>query len=554
MFLSCYRGQPEATKRAFDLATALIKDPSKDIEQLLPRQAKKTPPSGSSSARSTSNVWHNSNSGSGAAQASQTKGATSGAGRNSKQSGASTVSTTTTTSRASITSATKPTMSHVSAQMANGTAIWGNPGQSSRPNPTLGMFTNIVAKERSPGGASRQLFPGEEKEARLKGMTSTHALVTTFSAPTVAKTSLVDSSMPACSPRESDAMQSSARLLMAPISRPTAIGSHLPQAPAGALQPTATSAAQARNFSPFSTNPISRITDGMLNAKKEDEGRMDFAGAARVGVVSAASSNSSSSFVESRAAGAPEVQEENPSRAPGYNAPGNRNSSPKMEDGESNDLSSPFLNFDLQRFSGLSDCLSGSLLPPHAGFSFTPDFGFATTRAQEPFRAPGFPQQPPTRSDAFRGSPFMSATNSPRQSMSSEQLRAHMRPPPAAGTSLFREDEHSYPNTPMTLPTIQSKLNPDAPHFIARHPGMPPPPQQPGTPAHSSPSMPTPTQMHPAFRPSYTASPFNLASNAINANELQNLMSRGLFKPFSPDKGKRKSTAFQLHKISSSFT
>ena len=139
----------------------------------------------------------------------------------------------------------------------------------------------------------------------------------------------------------------------------------------------------------------------------------------------------------------------------------------------------------------------------------------------------------------------MSATNSPRQSMSSEQLRAHMRPPPAPGASLFRDDEHSYPNTPMTLPTIQSKLNPDAPHFIARHPGMPPP-QQPGTPAHSSPSMQAPTQqMHPAFRPSYTASPFNLGSNDINANELQSMLSRGLFKPFSPDKGKCKSIAIQ---------
>ena len=561
----CCRGPADSTKRAFDLVTLLIKDPSKDVEQLIPRAKKTPPPSSGGSSRTASNVWSNTTAtaaasvATSATSAQNTQKATGGATtstRNARQTGASTVATTTTTSRASITSVTRPTMSHVTAQVANGTAIWGNPGQLPRPNPTLGMFANIVSKDRSPGaGVSRQLFPGDEKEARLKAMTSAHAAAAAaYSAPTMARTNLVDTTAPTPSARENDLshITQQPRPQMAPISRPITnhmMGGQQVRADmtlanstgASAVSLPASSVPQTRNFSPFSNNVFSRITDNILNtsSRKDDEVRMDFAGAARVGVTSAASSisNSVNCFAETLSASIA-AKKEDPSRAPGYKAPGNRTNSPKVESETAAprvpDLSSHMINdrvLEMERFAAAAQGPSEGLMRSSAGFPYSNDVLMA--RMQEANSAS--PRGMPTfLNDAYR---YMQFHNSPRQSMSSEQLRPHMR---SKAPTAYREEEHSYPNTPMTLPTIESKLNPNAPHFIARHPGQggPLPPHggvsSPMQHQHQQP--PPGQQMHPAFRPSYQATSFS-AHNDINANELQNLMNRGGFKPFSPDKG-----------------
>ena len=561
----CCRGPADSTKRAFDLVTLLIKDPSKDVEQLIPRAKKTPPPSSGGSSRTASNVWSNTtataaaSAATSATSAQNTQKATGGATtstRNARQTGASTVATTTTTSRASITSVTRPTMSHVTAQVANGTAIWGNPGQLPRPNPTLGMFANVVSKDRSPGaGVSRQLFPGDEKEARLKAMTSAHAAAAAaYSAPTMARTSLVDTTTPTPSARENDLshITQQPRPQMAPISRPITnhmMGGQQVRADmtlanstgASAVSLPASSVPQTRNFSPFSNNVFSRITDNILNtsSRKDDEVRMDFAGAARVGVTSAASSisNSVNCFAETLSASIA-AKKEDPSRAPGYKAPGNRTNSPKVESETAAprvpDLSSHMINdrvLEMERFAAAAQGPSEGLMRSSAGFPYSNDVLMA--RMQEANSAS--PRGMPTfLNDAYR---YMQFHNSPRQSMSSEQLRPHMR---SKAPTAYREEEHSYPNTPMTLPTIESKLNPNAPHFIARHPGQggPLPPHggvsSPMQHQHQQP--PPGQQMHPAFRPSYQATSFT-AHNDINANELQNLMNRGGFKPFSPDKG-----------------
>ena len=492
-----------------------------------------------------------------------------------RMSSATTVSVTTSASRPATTGA-KSTMSHIGTfQVTNGTAIWGNPGQpqnsaASRPNPTLGMFTSVpssvshVTTEKSSSVVSRQLFPAGDKDAAETSRASSVSLTATYSSPSMAKTRLVDTTPVAFSTKESGnkgpttaatSRPTQRAPAVGPISRPSGAAVTSPYAnhvkpeqqplpiklvgtatalqPGGGQSPRVTSATNtaAGGFSPFNNNLFTQVAEGIIGGKKEEEARMNFASVARAGVVD---TNSVTSYHRDAAPStlASVMSQMDPNKAPGYKAPGHqRTTSPHVLDpdmlryqpfrGNSyhalmNPAAVP-MNAPPQPPEGYNPALLNNadylqqfrqpfaqrgMMPPPAQSAGMPEFS----------KAPGFHKQQHMSSSQQSMSPRSSASTSVSGGGSGHDQSPHGS---LRASLLLRDDEYSSPHTPMTLPKIESNLNPNAPHFMSRHPGHGGGGHQaPG--AGMAPNMPAHAQIHPAFRSSYPATPFSTQPSDIS--------------------------------------
>lgn len=621
-----YRGSADATKRAFDVITALIKDPEKDIEQLIPNMKAKVV--NTNTLTFSSNVWHNSmantiitttngtnvqTSNSAAMsssvqplqQKSQSKGSSSGmknvttAGRVS--SNASVTSLTVSTSRMANVGANpsggkspataQPPMG--SFQVTNGTAIWGSPGQppaatsgSGNIQQQRGTFVSGASGINTTTGTSKamnQLFTESDVSGQSFGGSSTASSIAllrgTYSSPSMGKPRLVATSSPAFSTkveaghtstpkaggkRSSGSQQphqmtpshqqQSRNVTPGPIGRPSnQTPSYMQQTPPRPMpQPLPIKTvegfgqggkAPSASYSPFN-NFFSQVTEGILGSTKKEEmveNRMNFASVAAAGVVPSTSNNSKT---PSATASNVAMSELDPSKAPGYKGPGQRTQSPQVmeeysrapgykgnaftsnmiQDGSfisNNSMSSPYMN--------QTDYGSKPTHFNNRGFGNQNPSGLLS--GQDFSKAPGYPRTPsgPPSQDLSPRS-----ANSTPMSIPCEQSPRGSR----ANIGLLRtDDEYSSPNTPMTLPKIESTLNPNAPNFTSRTPHgnvrmTTPPPMQGSHGLQLGPSdaqsLQQGSNVHPAFRPSYPTEPSLSQLPHLDLDDLQSVPMRDL--------------------------
>ena len=187
-------------------------------------------------------------------------------------------------------------------------------------------------------------------------------------------------------------------------------------------------------FSPFN-NPFSNVADVMLGGKKDDAAdRMNFASVAAAGVVPPVTNSPPSEMKAD-----PNLQ----AKAPGFRTM-NKNT----------DIDA------LQAFYMMKNVVTGG--------------GFVDP---ELARAPGYrigmPNQSPSMSP--RSGSSQSGGHSPRNMDPNQQMGASLL------SLANQKDEYTTATQPMTLPKIESTLNPNAPQFTSRQPGQPGPSSGPGS-------------------------------------------------------------------------
>ena len=367
----------------------------------------------------------------------------------------------------------------------------------------MSVFSSVAyTPEKNPSLVAKQLFTDPSGSASCPTSSAAiPSLAATYSSPSMAKTAVVNMATPAFSTKV-DATPAVSGKPKAPQrgGTPGAIGRPGVAQPAnrhpqmngegfptqGMLPPqprvmplsTGANNGTAPHYSPFN-NLFSQATDGILGGtKKEDaEAKKNFASVAASGLSTAYN------IAVSSAASLTAVSELDPSKAPGYKAPGQR-AVPDTEvakaPGYRVHYMAPAVNNQPQ-----PDTFTGQH-PAFIGVQGIPvEYGR--------YRGP-IPPQYAAQMELAKPGGFMKPV-SPSPSTPADQS------PRGSRGSLRIDEEYSSPHTPMTLPKIESNLNPNAPNFMSRTGQLAslhtPPPTTP--PLQMGPSI------HPAFRPSYPA-------------------------------------------------
>lgn len=630
------KGSADATKRAHDLITALIKDPDKGVQHIIPKIKGKIV--NTNTLTISSNVWHNSmannivlpsskhlNSSTALQQQQQqvvsilTQHSQSNTNdgkpvvMNSARSTTASTATKTVSSRNNTLSSSQSGVISNSEeknnkasqqqppigsfQVTNGTAIWGNP---SEPQKGLAFYGNnnlqtasttciVYTPDKNPSLVSKQLF-NDEKSTSSKVVVSTTSLVSAYSSPSMAKTTLVATSSPTfstkveatvgprigtkrgISPHQQPQLSHPQNLIPGLNGRPhqqlqqnlqanyvqsiTSTQQHNMASKQQMPQPLPIKVNEGylggngkpsgAEYSPFH-NFFSQVTEGILGSKKDDlfDNRMNFASVAAAGVVPSTSCNVNP-------AGRDRIlsTEFDPSKAPGYKAPGQKMQSPgPSESGavrssgyRGNLLPNSPLTLSNNSQDSLQQNLNLTTEPLDSRHFMNVNSGFLNS--QEFSRIPGYNQPNPGMHSSFTnlqqqmnlplgqaGNGFHSQVPDFSQQHASPRSTPfgsdHSPGQQFANAFLgIADEEYSSPHTPMTLPKIESNLNPNAPHFMCRTPNdglgfHVPPALLIGRPVHpynqpynrnqpSSVGMPNPNRtpqqgpnIHPAFRPNY---------------------------------------------------
>ncbi len=536
------RGSADATRQAHTLIMALIKDPDKDLEQLLPKNKQKPVGSASTSNNTfSSSMWHNSMANNIGIPASTNTGtiftstpATMVLQRNQSSrggminSGRNNTGTGTTSSGQQVAGlfANAVKQSQVGsgprppnvAQGGSQSLVQASPKrsggkQNATSNPPLSAAG--MAGSKSPSMVARQLFPQDSNKTCSSQPSVTTAKTTiTYCTSSVSKTKVVTSSAPSfvgrmdndSSPIMSSRVQHinplcgtnskhqsgpgggvgmSGKLDPQPL--PIMTGPNRNNVPVqGSGQgPSMQGPGSAGDFSPFN-NLFSQVADRVLGKKDEMDGKMNFASVAAAGVV-----------IPNQTPPPPSDQKpldpSLPAKAPGYKAPGQRTSSPLMkapgyirnpvqgqpQPGMSLPLTSQGIPFgfgpDQIDPSQVDPAYFAALMAAHSGADLPLDL-------MDPLRMSGYKVGPGPmaqmdanmRVPGYNKLPMSHSGMSPRSMASMPNFGGNLSP---GGLFDFGQpqhrDEYSTPNRPMTLPKIESTLNPNAPDFTSRTGGGP---------------------------------------------------------------------------------
>ena len=507
MYIFYYRGSVEATRQAHNLITALIKDPDKELEQIMPK-LKNRVVSTNTLTLSTS-VWHNSMAnGVSAAPGTQpttvvttlvntvttsiltgnhkTNAKSSTAAVNTKATGLSSTVTTTVTQSAPgkavmVTSSnTRPqssTMSNIGVfQVPIG--VWNaSMAQGSAPG---GGRLPLVSTPQSVQQARRQLFPSDKQGVNMSAANKP----ATYSSPSMSKTKVVNVATPAIASREMKGMnslpggrvQQPQPALGSPVRPPQAPGpytskeplpikSTMAPNPAG-NKPIATShpnGAQAEFYSPFNTT-FSPFGEQVLGKKDEVDAKMNFASVAAAGVVV---TSAPTGPMQSGAATHRELDTSLQAKAPGYKAPGaQRTSSPLIEEPN---IAARAPGFSRMGPADMDPSRIPGFKPPHMMGNpeydqprMPEEFGlhYAVQRAQ-------MAAEHQSRMSQMANMSPGSASSNPIsiQSLYPHHHHHHHHNHMGMPNPASFKDEYSTPDQPMTLPKIESNLNPNAPDF-----------------------------------------------------------------------------------------
>ena len=498
------KGSAEAMRQAQTLIMALIKDPDKQIDQLIPKSKQKQMSSGTSTSSNTfsSNMWHNS----------MALGVP-----------ASTNTGTIFTAQSCIMSASqrphsssRPSNSNVSASssMANGSiglsnisqvpfanvvrnscqpvnghvpqpplvsSLTGSQPPNHSPSPKksgkVDSTTNLnppnslqgIQNPKNTNVVVRQLFP--ETSSSQSSATGTKSTVT-YSMASMTKSKNISSTTPtfvvkteARGPVMASKVQPTSK--GAPISTQQAVNKPDPQPlpimstsgrPVSAPIPSSQTPSNVTAvYSPFN-NHFGGVAESVLSKKDESlESRKNFASVAAAGVVSSANQVNQQAVLDDALL----------TRAPGYKA--------MMNNSGSNHQSEP----DLSKAPGYRNNNHGPAPPGAPNGPLMDQTNFmrlsVTTNDSageaDPSKAPGYKgnQMFTMMGDEFSRSPGFKL---------SQMNHLNMSPRSAPGSSPRSMDsghsppqlrhEYSTPNHPMTLPKIESTLNPNAPDFYSR--------------------------------------------------------------------------------------
>ncbi|ELU15000.1 hypothetical protein CAPTEDRAFT_219177 [Capitella teleta] len=425
------KGSADATRSANTLIMALIKDPDKDIEHIIPKKPKPA----------TTSVFNGGTLPSSSLISSCTSSACS-----------TTVVTTIVSSAISLQQKTiQPPLlksqppAPSSAPPPSSVASLRPPPASSKANTSNNsVMTNIgtfhVGPWGSVSGGSPASIPGLVRAPKgsvqsgkspkvvrqlfsCSAESSAQKTTVTYTSPSMAKTKVVTATSPSVSAKVDSKPGVQGSIPSASVS---------PQPPL----PLKQQAPQATHYSPFENTLFAQAAERML--KKDEDSRLKFATVAAVGVVSTTQS--------SMLPGAPSHMGDDPrlqAKAPGYKAP--RTNSPQI-DAEAKykqQQQQQRMAFMQQQNAELAKAYR--MVPPSLD---TYDKTYRPEGAQ------------------------MSPCSSVATSMQSSSLMDAMH---------GAREEYTTPSQPMTLPRIESNLNPNAPDFTTRPPHLPqlrPQPQQ----------------------------------------------------------------------------
>ncbi|XP_069125262.1 ankyrin repeat and KH domain-containing protein 1-like isoform X1 [Argopecten irradians] len=464
------KGSADATRQAHTLISALVSDPDKDLQEIIPKLKLK-----SSSSSKDQSIYFNVDSATtalGTISNNIINPASQGLGTKSIGNWIPIRSQPGSVTSAGLTGVSNGVLRLSGVTMANpptgGGIVWGNtPQQNNVSSPRRNQTKQSPgAAFPSPVGsgvdktAMRQLFPSENKKGggfgspsqTLTNTTVTYSLASTSAAKvsTSASTFVVksDGGKSSSGGKSSQGRQpgpGSIKVLQRPASQkqdPLPIVSNQ-QGPNQGLPVTSIdghpvmppNASGMPGFSPFN-NAFSNVAEQVLGNKKDDVAeRMNFASVAAAGVVSSMVNSNSPT---------PDMMKSDASlqaKAPGYRVSGSK---PLTQQ----DLADPTNN------------------PMFAG-------GFPQNLADlEAARTPGYRGNMPNQSPSMspRSGSSTSGGLSPRgQHMMMDPSQLSM----GSMSSLpSQKDEYSTPSQPMTLPKIESTLNPNAPNFTSRQPGQ----------------------------------------------------------------------------------
>ena len=469
--VSCYRGSAEATRQAHNLITALIRDSDRDVEQMIPRLKAKAAASTNNPLALATNVWHNSMANSVPSTSSTTFSCSPLV---SHRGGAAVVTTVSTVVQTTQVLATRSQMSSTEISTTHvATGAWGN-----ATFPPLGRVSGSKVMSNGPvvtgqsqggkSGVSRQLFPQEKSAAAQQ-----HAM---YTSPATANTKVV--SMSAMNPAaEVDAKVASSAGKS--LSKVPGSGRHPPGVqvtkiasepqllpiltcgqtppPTGnmtcrshaAVSPVPTAVTlPPGEYSPFN-NLFGKVAENVIGQKNDLGGsmehRVNFANVAGSGAM-APTSNAIQMGMVAPPGGHSQPDESLQAKAPGYKAPGQR--VPGMEG-----------------MSGYKGGMAqhGSQQP---SFPYGVPGSFSTLYSQGPLGGAVPPMMPDMSGGGMPGMgfgmpPLMGMMSSMDPGRHSPRLDAFGFPPSNVRT------EYSTQDRPMTLPKIDSNLNPNAPNFTS---------------------------------------------------------------------------------------
>ena len=456
-----FRGSADATRQAHALITALVSDPDKELQEILPKTKTKPqldkslyfiPPndSGSSPVGSASQNAGNQQSKSGNKLAPRLQAQT--------------------TSRQSMGGGVMsapiqvwggpPTTTSVSPRRSNNKPT-PNPVPFSSPGP--GMNGSMMDKN-----VTRQLFSGEQKR---KGFGSPNMITTQSVAISgSANTKTTPSSPPNFNIRPDMRLSPGSRNQSKPLvpgnvkvlQRPNSGMGLQPQPlPIIPNQPTTTATTQtitsssgfnisssAGEFSPFD-NLFSNAAQQLLGKKEDSNERMNFASVAAAGVIPTFTSIPGNIPTPSSPGGPTDPGLL--AKAPGFKLTGPRMMNPM-------DIAPGFKGGGFQMPPQMMEMNMSAL------YGLNGPQGF-----------PGYSQQ---------SVQSQSPSSSPRSSQSGSGMSPLSNSGFDATLSSLQREEYTTPNQPMTLPKISSSLNPNAPDFTSR--SVPPGSTGPGGPGNFS--------------------------------------------------------------------
>ncbi|XP_076074995.1 ankyrin repeat and KH domain-containing protein 1-like isoform X3 [Mytilus galloprovincialis] len=410
------KGPPEGTKQAHALIMALVSDPEKELNELIPKYTNKQPPQKESMYFSidTSVPTTSSVSSSVSSTVVTSSSRSSGGGRSGLRSQASNVRL---------------------ATLPASIGVWGGPPTTSTitsPRRNQQKSTSsIPAGLNQDKNVTRQLFPMESKKPIFSNPPTTstnNSLTYTFAC---SSSKVTTSPSPIFSASKLDMPRSPGPPMVKVLQRPpNQKNEPLPivsnQQQSMSNGPVQSTNAPHGTFSPFN-NSFSNVADQFLKRDESAE-RMNFASVAAAGVVASMGNSpmSESSGLPGQMGGKSDAALQ--AKAPGYRPTNIRPMTPQ--------------EMEAQRI-----------------------YNFVGMQGMQPVRI-GVGENELNRAPGYR-MPNQSPVISPRN-------QGELSPPShSIGQLQPRKDEYTTPNQPLTLPKIESTLNPNAPDFTSRQPGQP---------------------------------------------------------------------------------
>lgn len=459
------RGSAEATRQAHALITALVTDPDKDLMEILPK------------ARAPEKIT-------------QWVMPVENFSESSSANNSSSVPTSTAQKISPKSASQKSGPSNSSHRQSSGSSVsvqpWGSgsprgttsPRRSiPKPNFPIGTFTSPPSNQSSSSAENknitRQLFPGEKKKGNSNSFTSTNTTVTYSQASPTVKTMTSNVAF-SHSAGKMGAGDKPVQIKQVPgmvkvLQRPGSLNQkidvaslHHNNSPAlcttvnsvSAVQPLSASlplsVSTPGDYMPFD-NMFSNVAERFLGRKDDSSEKMNFASVAASGVISS-TPGTGNSVGQTNVSDDGKADAALQAKAPGYKPGGHRLNSSQEFDSRA----MAFRNMTYQMSAQLSDQLERMKTPGYR-------VGIPTSPGISP------------RSNASTPSGL-----SPRSfsGLDSSQHSASL------SSSSSQREEYATPNQPMTLPKIESTLNPNAPDFTSRTnnqmgsqplgPGLPP--------------------------------------------------------------------------------